>query len=270
MDLGYALVLMAGVAMVVVAVAIPLLKVIGALVEKDLTVIEAAGIIGLIGTMAYMAIHHFVGERYGAFVLYLALMYVPWLTMSFLAHFGNIYLTRRFVTEDESKYWASLRRDPNNAAAHEFLGKLYKDRAMFDSAIHHLSEALRLMPDQPSVRWHLNDAIAEREKQQRPAGAVVQCLHCRQTVTPGPLCPQCGHPMGTSGEASPFLEFVEWIGQHGRPYIWGIGLATLVFVAIDFAFPRSPIPSALVLLTVGGGIGVLYLAWNAQRSRERK
>jgi len=98
----------------------------------------------------------------------------------------------------------------------------------------------------------------------------VQCLHCRQTVTPGPFCPQCGHPMGTAGEGSPFLEFVEWIEQHGRPYIWGIGLASLVFVAVDFAFPRSSIPSALVLLTVGGGIGVLYLAWNAQRARKEQ
>jgi len=268
MDMGEVLTFGVGVGFVVLLTAPAIFMVFNGLIDKELSTIEAVAIFGLIVAMDYAAVIHLFNASFVRYAMYLGVIYGPWLMMAVLSHLGQAHLERRFVTEDESKYWASLQRDPNNAGAHEFLGKLYKGRGLFDSAIHHLSEALRLMPDQPGVRWHLNDAIAEREKQQRPPGAVVQCLHCRQSVTPGPFCPQCGHPMGT-GAQSPFLDFVEWIEQHGRPYIWGTGVAAIVFVAIDFAFPRSPIPSTLVLLTVGGGVGVLYLAWNAQRKREQ-
>ncbi len=58
----------------------------------------------------------------------------------------------------------SLRLDPINAEAHLLIGDIHEQRRMFDEAIKEYEKALKLSPDEGSIKFKLQNALAQRSR----------------------------------------------------------------------------------------------------------
>ena len=262
------LLFLVGVSVVVIFSAPPVIATMMAVIDGDISVAEGVMLFGLIMTVIYLAVSALLTGTVAVFIIYAVILYGPWVGMKLVLRGAERAMSRRMVTDDERRYWRALERDPTNAGAHEYLGRLYKKRRMYEAAIHHLQESLRLASEQPSVRWQLQDAIAEQEKQRGAPGAVAQCLHCRQAVPPGPFCPQCGNQLEGLGERDQWVEFVEWVTGGGRRQLWVLGGLAAILILLSLFQPRSVIPPLAAMLLIVVGVFWLYLMWQKQRSRE--
>ncbi len=79
-------------------------------------------------------------------------------------------LNRSVVNEHIAKYRATVRRDPNDEAAHYGLGVAYFNLGLFEEAADELAQAARLVPENPHIQTQLAVVYAELARQGK-AGA---------------------------------------------------------------------------------------------------
>jgi Flp pilus assembly protein TadD len=103
-----------------------------------------------------------------------------------------------------SKYWPAVRRDPNNASAHYFLGNALLNQWKLDEAIAQYREAFRLESNTPDARNHLASALnraawmlaTDADPQKREPGRALKLS--KEAVELAPKDADCWNTLGVA------------------------------------------------------------------------
>jgi tetratricopeptide (TPR) repeat protein len=223
MDLGQGATLLLGMILGGGVAAVTVAGVMSLLVEQKVELWEAVLLAGLAVSMLAVGV-----STMGSLWYLLALVgnislavLVCWVMLS--PRSGSL---KRLLEQDERAALAAIERDFTNAAAHAFLGDIYRKQGRFDQAIEQYRIAQSLVPSLPGERQRLDELIARAEEQ---AADTRRCPHCGKFMPRrSGFCPHCGGRMA----------WVSWIvpdrPREARRFWTTVALSLLGFVAAGY------------------------------------
>lgn len=99
-------------------------------------------------------------------------------------------LNKAVVEEHIAKFRVTLRRDPNDETAHYGLGVAYFNLGLLDDAARELSEAARLMPENPHIQSQLAIVFGDLARDGHPEAEAQAWDRIRRTLVLRPNYPE--------------------------------------------------------------------------------
>jgi hypothetical protein len=224
-----------------------ILRVVGALIEREVEVWQGIVAISAAVVLTIMAISLAMTGWYLPILVCIVFLAVAVHTITIV---DERLRAHRMQMEDIERYQKTIEFDEKNAAAHAYLARIYRKQGRFQEALAQYERAAALDPNDAEARRELKALIVQMQALE----AAPACPQCESPLDPsGKTCPECGWSRSTIKG----LRDVYASGGVKQGLIWGIVVSTAVGIVLTLL--RISIQFTLTLLIIGWIIGFLFI-----------
>ena len=172
-----------------------------------------------------------------------------WLNRTAHAHMREV---------DIANFQRAIAQNPDNAAAHEYLGDALMELRRYDEAIAAYKTVMSLAKRATTnEQWKLQRALAAKERRwRRPT---IACHHCDAVHPAGTeICPLCGAPL-QHGLPARLISLCSPRNEGNGPMLQLLGNFAIVLPVLFILFSPLPLLAKVWMLFLGVIVGGYFL-----------